>query len=577
VTEASRTGAEAFCDALEREGVDCVFGLPGTQTVEIYEALRRSRIRSIVPTHELAAAFMANGYARASGRPGVLLTISGPGVAFAPPGLVEAKLDAVPLVHFTIAPATGPTGEPAFQAFDQAAFARPIVKAVLRADHRGQITGVVRQAFALATAPEPGPVFVEFASRALRDRGTDYAAGPPATDGGGRSIAEPVAESEQPSLEAIVEALSAATRPVFFVACDCSDAAELLAGVATDARIPVLVPAPYRGVVPEDHAWTLVCDDQRTPFARIQEVIASADLVVALGTRFTHVATAGFRLALDPARVVCVSDAGAAALPHGYSARAVVRCAPAQFLEKVSIAAARSASTWSPQEVAQWQERFASEKPADPEPLVNGGAPAAFFAALRATLPRDTILITDSGLHQALTRRHYSVLCPGGLVMPSEFQSMGFGLAAGIGAKLADATRVVVVVMGDGGFGMSGLDLLTAARDGIPVIVVVFNDGQLNLIRLQQLREFGRAHGVDLLVPDFEGFAQAVGARYCAASEDLPHALRDALSASAPTLIEVRVGDSRAITGVRAKSLAREAVRHAIGQRAVSWLKRRLD
>ena len=124
---------------------------------------------------------MANGYARASGKAGVLITISGPGVAFAPAGLVEAKLDGVPLVHFTVAPATGPTGDPSFQAFDQAAFARPIVKAVLRANERGQIASIVHEAFVLASAAEPGPVFVEIAARALRERAAD------SSDGGCRT------------------------------------------------------------------------------------------------------------------------------------------------------------------------------------------------------------------------------------------------------------------------------------------------------------------------------------------------------------------------------------------------------
>jgi acetolactate synthase-1/2/3 large subunit len=564
-----RTGAEALCEALEREGVACVFGLPGTQTVDIYDALRSSRIRSIVPTHELAAAFMANGYARASGKPGVLITISGPGVAFTPAGLVEAKLDGVPLVHFTVAPAIGPTGDPSFQAFDQAAFARPIVKAVLRANERGQIESVVREALALATAPEPGPVFVEITARALRERAadspTDRAIAPRAPRG---------STMDDQSLAELVESVAAAKRPLFFVACDCGDAAEALADVATAGRVPVLVPAPSRGVVPEDHAWMLCCDDQRTSFAQIQEVVSSADLVVVIGTRLTHVATAGFRLALAPERVVCVSDAGAT-LPHGYSARTYSHSSPTRALASLAGAASRFASAWSESEVAQWRQRFGEAKPTDPpEPVVEGGTPAAFFAALRAALPRDAILVTDSGLHQVLTRRHYDVLSPRGLLYPSDFQSMGFGLPAAIGAKLAEPTRAVVVVMGDGGLAMTGLELLTAAREKLPVVVVVFNDGQLNLIRLQQLKEFGRASGVELLVPDLEQFAQSVGAQYRAATNDFATTIAEALSHNGPTLIEVAVGDSRTIAGVRAKSLARETVRKIVGPGVVSWLKR---
>ena len=557
-----RTGAEAFCDALEREGVECVFGLPGTQTVEIYDALRSSRIRSIVPTHELAAAFMANGYARASGRPGVLVTISGPGVAFAPAGLVEAKLDGVPLVHFTIAPATGPTGEPSFQAFDQAAFARPIVKAVLRADERGQIASVVREALAIAISPEPGPVFVEFSARALRERGTDSA------------IAGRAQASDDRSLDQLAEAVARAKRPVFYVACDCSGSAGALANVATIGRVPVLVPAPSRGVVPEDHAWSLCCDDQCTSFEQIQEVVSSADLVVVVGTRLTHVATAGFRLRLSSERVVCVSDTGGA-LPHGYSARLYTHASPGRAFARLADAAPGFASMWSADELSQLQRRFADATPTDPpEPVVEGGTPAAFFAALRAALPRDAVLVTDSGLHQVLARRYYPVLSPRGFLYPSDLQSMGFGLPAALGAKLAAPSRAVVVVMGDGGLAMTGLELLTAVREQLPVVVIVFNDGQLNLIRLQQLKEFGRASGVDLLVPDLEQFAQAVGARYSTAANDFAKAMDAALEAQGPTLIEVAVGDSRTIAGVRAKSLARETVRKLAGPTVVGWLKR---
>ena len=309
------------------------------------------------------------------------------------------------------------------------------------------------------------------------------------------------------SLDELVEAVAAARRPLFFVACDCGDAAEALANVATAGRVPVLVPAPARGVVPEDHAWTLCCDEQRTAFAKIQEIISVAVLVVVIGTRLTHVATAGFRLALATARVVCVSDTGGT-LPHGYSARAYAHASPVRALERLAGAAPRFASTWSASEVSEWRQRFGDDKPTDPpEPIVEGETPAAFFAALRVAIPRDAFLVTDSGLHQVLTRRHYDVLSPRGLLYPSDFQSMGFGLPAAIGAKLAAPTRAVVVVMGDGGLTMTGLELLTAVREKLSVVVVVFNDGQLNLIRLQQLKEFGRASGVELLVPDLEQFA----------------------------------------------------------------------
>ena len=564
----TRTGAQLFCDALTAAGVEFVFGVPGTQTVEIYEALRSSRIRSVVPTHELAAAFMANGYARASGKPGVLLTISGPGVAFAPAGLAEAKLDGVALVHFTVTPAVGPTGEPSFQSFDQSALAKPVVKATLRATDASQIGDTVRDALTLASARERGPVFVEIAPHALRARAE-------AAKNGARPADRAASSIERDELESIVERLAAATHPVLFVAGDYSEVADRLADAAARARVPVLLPAPYRGLIADDHAWTLCCDDQRTSFDRIQQLVGTADLVVVLGTRLSHVATGGFRLELPPERVACVSDTGAT-LPHGYSARWIATATPARFIAALEHRP-KLDSLWSEEAVAQWKQRFSADRPTDPpEPLVDGSDAESFFTALRAALPREAIVVTDSGLHQVLVRRHFPVLARGGLVFPSDFQSMGFGLPAAMGARLGAPDRPVVVVMGDGGFLMSGLELATVVRDWIPLIVVVFNDGQLNLIRLQQLREFGRPHAVDLFVPDLEQLALSVGARYASSSRAIEEVVREALQHQQPTLIEVPVGDSPKIARVRAASIARDAVRKALGRRLLDWLKGRL-
>lgn len=565
-----RTGAQAFADVLEQEGVTCVFGLPGTQTVATYEALRHSSIRAIVPTHELGAAFMAYGFARASGRVGVLLTIPGPGFAFAPAGLAEARLDGVPIVHFTLAPSRGPTGQPAFQALDQVAVARALVKAVFRVEQRGDLPDIVREAIRTAARPEAGPVFVEMTDAALRatsesshdpaHRAPDSVATAPGSGG---------------SLEAFITRVTQAKRPAILVAGHYSASGERLARVASAGRVPVFVPPPSRGVMPEDHPWLLCGDDQRTRYEHVTAALALADLVVVLGTRLTHIATAGFRLALPAERVVCVSESDEE-LPHGYRASVTLHASVDAVLQRLEAEAGRFASTWTQAEAGAWRARFASDVPTEPpEPVVNGGDAATFFAEMRSALPRDAIVITDSGLHQALVRRHFPVLGETGLIFPCELQSMGFGLPAAIGAKIARPDRAVVVVMGDGGFAMSGMELLTAAREGIPVIVVVFNDGKLNLIRLQQLREYGTAHGTDLRPLELERFAQAMGVGYRHAGDGTVRALTDALASPKATLVEVTVGDSNRIRMATARSYARESVRRAIGPDFVNWLKRR--
>lgn len=574
-----RDGAEAFCDVLEQEGVQCVFGLPGTQTVGLYDALRRSALRAVVPTHELGAAFMAYGHARASGEVGVLLTIPGPGFAFVTAGLAEASLDGVPVVHFTLTPARGPTGAPAFQALDQAAIARPLVKAVLRAETRDELPDVVRAALRLARAADPGPVFVEMTESALRATGVavprttagDRASVAAATSPGGTIPPATTAETD-----AAVARILAAERPMVLLAGAPAANAARLARIASTGRLPVVVPPPSRGAMPEDHPWMLCADEQRTPFETIGAAIALADLVVVLGTRLTHGATSGFRLRLPAEQVICCSESGES-LPHGYRASVTLRMPVSELLARLDAESARFASAWSGPELSQWRARFASVHPPEPpEPVVNGGDAASFFSAVRAALPRDAIVLTDSGLHQALTRRHFTVLSAPGLVFPAELQSMAFGLPAAIGAKLAQRERVVLVVLGDGGFAMSGLELLTAAREEVPVIVVVFNDGKLNLIRLQQLREYGVAHGTDLAGPDLARFAEAVGVAYRNAEEGTERVIREAIASGRPTLIEVNVHDSTAIRIRAAKAFAKETARRAVGPNVFDWIKRTL-
>jgi acetolactate synthase-1/2/3 large subunit len=184
--------------------------------------------------------------------------------------------------------------------------------------------------------------------------------------------------------------------------------------------------------------------------------------------------------------------------------------------------------------------------------------------------------VTDSGLHQTLVRRHLEVNSPRGLIAPSDFQSMGFGLPAAIGAKLAAPERAVVAVIGDGGFAMSGMELLTAVRERIAVTLVVFNDGQLNRIRLQQLAQYGHSEGCEVVNPDFEALAGAIGVEYSCCDGDAEGVLRAAILRASPTLVEVVLGDSAAIRLERAKGLARGTARRALRPQTLRWLKAKL-
>jgi acetolactate synthase I/II/III large subunit len=207
------------------------------------------------------------------------------------------------------------------------------------------------------------------------------------------------------------------------------------------------------------------------------------------------------------------------------------------------------------------------------EPRVAGTSAAAFFAALRRAMPREAMLVTDTGLHQVLTRRHFEVYSPGGLLFPSDFQSMGFGLPAAIAARLAAPDRPVVALVGDGSMAINGLELATARSLGICLPVLVFVDGRLNQIRLHQQSDYGHDSGVALPPLDFHALADAVGVEYRVVGADPGADLAWALSLGGPSLLAVPVGDSVGMVRTRVARRSKDAVAGLLGARLRNVLK----
>ncbi len=546
--------AERICAALEALGADTVFGLPGSQNVGLFSALGRSKLRTVVATSETAAAFMANGYARVTRRPGVLFTIPGPGFTFALSGIAEAFLDSVPLVHVAGAPATAPGRRFQLQAIDQAAMAAPITKAVLAIADPADADSVMQEAYALSLNGEPGPVLVHVVSGVLA----------------ARSRVSPLAETDPPlalpaDLGVVDARLRRARRPILYAGQGALTAGPALAVLARTYRAPILTTTSGRGVVPESHPWVVPSD--LAPWSTLAGLFDEADLVVALGVKFSHNGARGFRLHLDREKLVHV-DASAENLGANYPAGESVLGDVGSVVQRLlSFAATETASTWTEAEVDTWRLRLAEAGAAD-EPRLKGlrpSAPRDFFAALGRLLPVESSLVLDSGKHQMLARRYFRADGPANLVLPTNFQSMGFGIPAAIGAKVGAPGRRVVALVGDGGFALCGLELLTAVREGLDLTVIVFNDGYFGLIRDQQTDAHGTSHGTRLHNPDFSRFAQAVGARYLRLRGPLEPALRSALDSRGIVVAEVVVADSirsrlgrfRSAIAARARRLAR--------------------
>jgi acetolactate synthase I/II/III large subunit len=561
-------GSQRICDALLAAGVECVFGLPGTQNVPLFEALRTSRLRTVVATHELSAAMMANGYYRGSGKLAALATIPGPGFTWAMTGIAEASLDSAALVHLVGQPATGPGRAFQLQAIDQAAIAGPLVRAVHRIDSAADAEGAIARACADAVSQEPGPVLVHIARPALGGSGAQGEARPPAT---------PPAPDPGLVAEAATK-LAAAPRIVIFAGQGCQHVADKLARLAERLAAPVVTTTSARGVLPEDHALSLGFELAGNGAATLNELVAASDAVLAIGCKFSHNGSRGFALEIAPEKLIHV-DAAAHVLGANYPARIAVHGEAGAFIDALLARLGAASDTkrgFAPEALARIRERARHETIGDMvEPKIHGvasGKPADFFAALRAAMPRESVLVTDSGLHQMLARAHFRVLCPRGLIVPTNLQSMGFGIGAAIGAAIGDPSRPVVALVGDGGLTMSGLEIATAVREKLRLVVIVFVDGAYGLIRFQQLAGTGRTFATDLVPPDIAALADAVGARHVRVEGDAEAVLREAVAADAVTVVEVAVGDSLPMHWMRAKSLARSVA----GKRARSWLRRLL-
>jgi acetolactate synthase-1/2/3 large subunit len=518
---------------------------------------------------------MANGYFRASGKLAAVATIPGPGFAYAVAGLAEAAHDSVALIHIAGAPAAAAGRKFQFQAIDQSRIATSLVKCVIELDDPGTAYADVSRACLQACAGEPGPVMIHWHANGARSSRTGADAQPEH-----RQTVWSTAPTSG-NLEPLLRQISSARRPLLLAGQGCASAAPVLQTIVELLAVPVLTSGSGRGVLPEDHPLSFAYDFTRADVSILNDLIETSDCIVAIGCKLSHGGTGGYRLALPAERLIHV-DASPDVIGANYPVQTGVVLPAELFLQQLMSfgqGVPDSASTWTTEEVARWRTRLRQAPRNVAEPTVNGLSPsncAQLFSLIRDALPRNGILVTDSGLHQGLARRHFDVLSPRGLIAPSDFQSMGFGIPAAIGAKIAAPERPVVVVIGDGAFAMSAMEMITAVREAIPITVIVFNDGFLNQIRLQQHENSGFTESVTLVNPDFQSFAEAIGARYALLGDDAEQVLATAVAHDGVTLVEARLGDSLRMTTARVRSMGRNTLRRALGPRLVGWLKTRM-
>jgi len=566
----TKCAADLVCDTLQGLGVTTVFGMPGTQNVPLFEGLRRSSLRTIASTSELAAAFAANGFFRASGQVGVLTTIPGPGFIMALNGIAEARLDSAGLLLITSSDEGDSNRRFGHQQVDMHGIAGPLFKQIFEVRQIQELVSVLVRAYRLAGSGEPGPVMVELRQGIYSQYGN-------APDGDILPTPESEGEINEAQLDHMI---SEAKRPALFVGQGCASFSGHLRRLAERLNAPVLATCSGRGVLPENHPLSLTFDYSLGGGREVNAWIESSDLVLALGCKFSYNGSGGFKLKIPKDKLIHV-DASEEVVGANYPARigivGDVGVALKSMLSRLD--SISQVSHWTEQEIQGWRVRFKEEGShlLKHVPVVQGGLSApleAFFSALKVCLADDACLVTDSGYHQVLARQFYSVNAPRGLIVPSDFQSMGFGIPAAIGAALAAPARKTVAIVGDGGMAITGPDLLTAVREGIDLTVIVFNDGHLGLIRLNQIEAFGHAHGVALQSTDFQMLAGAIGAGYFALDGPAAPVLERCLKAPGVNILEVNLGDSASLRWAQAKRALRSAVRRRVSPGLYSRLRK---
>ncbi len=529
------TGAEILIDALTYEGVDTIFGYPGGAVLHIYDELwrARDRITHYLVRHEQGAVHMAEGYARASGRVGVVLVTSGPGATNAVTGIANAYMDSTPIVVITGQVPKHLIGTDAFQEVDTVGITRPCVKHNYLVREASDIAGVVREAFHLARSGRPGPVVIDIPKDVTAAR-TSYSR----LDHVGFPFSTGAPPIDRTSVQQALDAVVSAKRPVLYVGGGIanSGADESLRSFAETFRLPVAPTLMGLGGFPSAHPLSLGMLGMHGTYAA-NMAVAQSDLLIAVGVRFDDRVTGKLATFAPHARVIHIdidpANIGKNVAPS-LSIAADARQALSELLvlgreqdEQKLHQSINARELWWEQ-IRAWQQSQPLRFTGSPNQI----KPQTVIAELQRLTNGEAIITTDVGQHQMWVAQFYPFKRPRQLITSGGLGTMGFGLPAAVGAQLASPNQPVFAVVGDGGFQMTNQELATAVQYDLPVKILIMNNGYLGMVRQWQEMFYDRAYSeVDISVaPDFVKLAEAFGALGLRAER--PNELHDVLAAA---------------------------------------------
>lgn len=525
------TGAQLVIEALEAHGVDTVFGIPGVHTLALYDALRDSSIRHVLARHEQGVGFMADGYARATGKPGVAMVITGPGVTNIATAVGEAYTDSVPLLVISSnveRPYLDDMRGNLHDLKDQMAVMKAVTKWNARVDDANETPALMAEAFQRLASGRPLPVHVEFPLDVL-DQKADADPTP-------REPFIVVPEPSDEKIERAAEILASANRPLIYAGGGAvsSGAAESVRELAELLHAPVLTSIMGKGSIPEDHPLSLGA--LWSAGNEVDAYLQQADCVLVIGSKLGAQATQMFQMRL-PERLIRID----------------IDPREMHLNAQPSVPLLGDAALVSARLVDRLRDldRSGVDQTAEAQRLRRSAEAGAWFAerrghidALRRAIPRDGILVNDMTMMSYVACEIYPVYEPRTFFFPSGFGTLGYALPAAIGAKIGRPEAAVVAVVGDGGFQYTMGDLGCAVQERLGLPIVIFDDSTYSAVKhAQKTERGGRYLAVDLVNPDYVRLAGAYGIPGVRAEspDELESEVRAAFERDSPTIIVVPI------------------------------------
>jgi acetolactate synthase-1/2/3 large subunit len=507
------TGAQALIKSLEMENTEVMFGLPGGAILPVYDPLIDSSIRHILVRHEQGAGHMAEGYAHATGRPGVAMVTSGPAATNIVTPLCDAYMDSIPIVVITGQVAYSVIGTDAFQECDTVGITMPVTKHNWLITDANDVPRVIREAFHVATTGRPGPVLVDMPKDVSNQMMEWY--WPDSVDLPGY---KPNVKGHPKQIKDAARLMGEAERPVIYAGGGIlkARAAEALRALVELTGFPVVTTLMGRGTFPDDHELCLGMPGMHGNYTAVTSM-QKADLLIALGSRFDDRVTGKVSTFAPDAKIIHV-DIDPAELGKVRRATVPIVGDCRLVIEELvkAVKADQNKREWPSldpwhQQLREWQDRY----PLRYEQLEDGPLKPQFcIDMLRDNTPDDTIVVSGVGQHQMWTSQRWTFNHPYTFINSGGLGTMGFAVPAAIGAKVGKPERMVWAVDGDGCFQMTAQELVTASAERIPVKVAILNNAYLGMVRQWQELFYEERYSEVYLspdLPDYVKWAEAMG------------------------------------------------------------------